>query len=134
MTGSLRIALSIAMAAFAFNLRAARQVARIAVMPNKTIVDAKEPVLILFNCASMFSEEFVKASNIPSSLGRTKAVKISTTAAGNLNKRRNDAGRNSMKADIILFTQTMHSLLSSFLPLQSALAVCERKFYRLLKG
>lgn len=31
-----------------------------------------------------------------------------------------------MKADIILFTQTMHSLLSSFLPLQSALAVCRK--------
>lgn len=30
-----------------------------------------------------------------------------------------------MKADILLFTQTMHSLLSSFLPLQSALAVCK---------
>lgn len=29
-----------------------------------------------------------------------------------------------MKADILLFTQTMHSLLSSFMPLQSALAVC----------
>ena len=29
-----------------------------------------------------------------------------------------------MKTDILLFTQTMHSLLSSFLPLQSALAVC----------
>lgn len=30
-----------------------------------------------------------------------------------------------MKADVLLFTQTMHSLLSSFLPLQSALAVCK---------
>lgn len=31
-----------------------------------------------------------------------------------------------MKTDILLFTQTMHSLLSSFLPLQSALAVCKK--------
>lgn len=30
-----------------------------------------------------------------------------------------------MKADVLLFTQTMRSLLSSFLPLQSALAVCK---------
>ncbi|WP_296028289.1 type II secretion system F family protein [uncultured Treponema sp.] len=30
-----------------------------------------------------------------------------------------------MKADVLLFTQTMHSLLSSSLPLQSALAVCK---------
>lgn len=30
-----------------------------------------------------------------------------------------------MKADILLFTQSMHSLLSSFMPLQSALAVCK---------
>lgn len=29
-----------------------------------------------------------------------------------------------MKTDILLFTETMHSLLSSFLPLQSSLAVC----------
>lgn len=30
-----------------------------------------------------------------------------------------------MKADMLLFTQTMHSLLSSFLSLQSALSVCK---------
>ena len=29
-----------------------------------------------------------------------------------------------MKTDILLFTETMHSLLSSFLPLQGSLAVC----------
>lgn len=31
-----------------------------------------------------------------------------------------------MKTDILLFTQTMHSLLSSSLPLQSSLAICEK--------